>query len=365
MPDAGALLTLLRYGCLALGVLALAGMARRILLWRRGRPADVAIASGLAALPMRYFRDVHEVVARDRLSALMHMCAAGGFVAAGLLFVVDLMLDRPPGLRWPGLLASSAMAAGATLAVFRRVVAADHATARRSVGEWSRFVAMIAILALGLAAWFAASREDSLATPLLLVAVAAILAGGLEIGFGMLAGGPIRHVFAGAANLAFHPRPARFSSTKPDAALRTADLADARLGLAAAEDLGWNRVLNLDACVQCGRCEAACPAFDAGQPLNPKALVHDLARASGLGAAMGAYAGSSHPGLASREGAARAAVVPDHVAAETLWSCTTCRACVSACPMMIEHVDFIIDLRRHEALEKGALPGKSATVLTH
>ncbi|MEC9483302.1 MAG: (Fe-S)-binding protein, partial [Halomonas sp.] len=121
-------------------------------------------------------------------------------------------------------------------------------------------------------------------------------------------------------------------------------------------------------CVQCGRCEAACPAFAAGQPLNPKKLIQDMvvgmaggsdARYAGSpypGKPVGEHAGEPHGPIVARQGTAL-------VDAETLWSCTTCRACVEECPMMIEHVDAIVDMRRFLTLEHGNTPNKGAEVL--
>ncbi len=362
LPGEAAVLSVLSLGVALFAVAAAVGVWRRVNLWRRGRPAQVDVWSGLAALPRRYLRDVHDVVAREPLAARMHALAAGGFIVAGLLLLIDLALGRPHWLQPPGMLAAAAMVAGSAIASWRRF-SESPSPARRSRGEWSRFVVMLGILALGLLAWFAAPRGGS--SPLMLMSAAAILAGGAEIGLGLLVGGPIRHVLAGALNLAFHPRPARFGSTHPSVGLKPVDLDAERLGAAAAADLGWNRLLNVDACVQCGRCEEACPAFAAGQPLNPKALIYDLASGATLSSAMGTYAGSPHPGRSPPAPASSPAtpLLPAIIDPATLWSCTSCRACVSACPMMIEHVDMIVDLRRHEALGKGAIPDKAAETL--
>ncbi len=117
-------------------------------------------------------------------------------------------------------------------------------------------------------------------------------------------------------------------------------------------DFGWNRLAQFDACVQCGRCQEACPAFAAGQPLNPKQLIQDLVRATSATAA-----GSTLPLIATPD--VFGAISPD-----ALWACTTCRACVYECPMLIEHVDAIVDMRRNEVLERGAMPANAAAGLT-
>jgi Fe-S oxidoreductase len=178
--------------------------------------------------------------------------------------------------------------------------------------------------------------------------------------------GPMRHAVAGALHLAFHPRPARFARSARESALRPLALDAPKLGAETPGDFRWNQLLSFDACVQCGRCEAACPAFAAEQPLNPKKLIQDLANALGPGTDS-RYAGNPHPGRPvgqARGGRAQALIGADAmIHPDTLWSCTTCRACVYECPMMIEHVDAVIDLRRFQTLELGAAPGKAAETL--
>jgi Fe-S oxidoreductase len=118
--------------------------------------------------------------------------------------------------------------------------------------------------------------------------------------------------------------------------------------------------------VQCGKCEAACPAFAAGQPLNPKKLIQDLVTGM-VGGTDAGYAGSPTPGIAlgRHGGEPHGPIVSGLIEAETLWSCTTCRACVQECPMLIEHVDAIVDMRRHRTLTQGEIPGKAPEVLAN
>jgi len=195
-----------------------------------------------------------------------------------------------------------------------------------------------------------------------------------ELFFGMTWGGPMKHAFAGALHLAWHRRSERFSRKNGgggrSTGLKALNLNDpkAPLGVEKPTDFTWNQLLGFDACVQCGKCEAACPAFAAGQPLNPKKLIQDMV--VGLAGGTDAnFAGSPYPGkpVGEHSGGPHLPIVNLNgkalVDAETLWSCTTCRACVEECPMMIEHVDAIVDMRRHLTLEKGATPNKGAEVL--
>src|SRR5882762_9937465 len=333
---------------------ALASGLWRARRWRAGRPADVDLMRGLAALPKRYLVDVHAVVLRDPpgprepragggASARMHVLTAGGLVlATPLALLQGLTPLRGPWLAVGLLAALAMMAAGVALVAWRRWPARP---ARLSGGAFDTlpwalggFVAFLlratcSDLGVGPPVRWTALPDLGLAA-LGVWACAEIFTG---VGWG-----PMRHALAGALHLAFHPRPARFDQAHIDAALRPLALDSPRLGVQSARDFRWNELLGFDACVQCGRCEAACPAFAAGQPLNPKTLIRDLASAATHGTLIGSGA---------------------IVEADTLWACTTCRACVSECPMMIEHVDAVVDLRRFQTLELGATPGKAVQAL--
>ena len=108
------------------------------------------------------------------------------------------------------------------------------------------------------------------------------------------------------------------------------------LGVSKLEEFSWKRRLDFDACVECGRCQAACPAYMAGTALSPKRVIVKLKRHM-----HGELPGPIHGSV---------------IQADELWACTTCMACVQECPAFIDIVDTIIDLRRYLALSEGALP---------
>ena len=237
-----------------------------------------------------------------------------------------------------------------------------------SGGSWNRlpfallsFVAFYAIATIGIIGFVPNGR----------MAIVVILVGffvALWVLFELIAFaayGPMRHAIAGALHLAWHPRQERFSSDVPDAALKPLDLDISPLGVGTINDFAWNQLLGFDACVSCGRCEVACPAFAAGQPLTPKKFVQDLVAGMGRNANDITYAGEPYPGIAlgvrvkAKDGVIAGNLVPE----ATIWSCTTCRACVYECPMMIEHVDAVVDLRRFLTLEEGRVPGQGPEVL--
>jgi Fe-S oxidoreductase/nitrate reductase gamma subunit len=107
-------------------------------------------------------------------------------------------------------------------------------------------------------------------------------------------------------------------------------------GVSKLEEFSWKRRLDFDACVECGRCQAACPAYLSGSALSPKQIIVKLKR-------------HLHGEL---PGPIQGALIKP----EELWACTTCMACVEECPAFIDIVDTIVDLRRYLTLSEGALP---------
>ncbi|KAA8709915.1 dimethylglycine demethylation protein DgcB [Pseudomonas cannabina] len=362
------LLPILLFSALALAAL---GAWRRVSMWRNGRPSKVDLLGGLLAMPKRYMVALHHVVARDKYIANTHVATAGGAVAS----IVLAILVHGFGLHnrvlgYALLLMTAVMFVGAVFVYKRRL----NPPARLSKGPWMRLPKSLMAFS---ASFFLVTLPVAGILPehfggWVLVAVLGlgVLWGVSELFFGMTWGGPMKHAFAGALHLAWHRRAERFGGGR-STGLKPLDLNDrsAPLGVEKPKDFTWNQLLGFDACVQCGKCEAACPAFAAGQPLNPKKLIQDMV----VGLAGGTdvkFAGSPYPSqdgkgkpLGEHGGNPHQPIVNGLVDAETLWSCTTCRACVEECPMMIEHVDAIVDMRRHLTLEKGATPNKGAEVL--
>ncbi|SNS89985.1 Fe-S oxidoreductase [Pseudomonas segetis] len=360
-------LPILLFAALALAVI---GAMKRFAMWRRGRAAQVDWIGGLLAMPRRYMVDLHHVVARDKYIANTHVATAGGFVLAAVLAILVHGLGLHNRiLGFTLLVATGLMFVGALFVAKRRL----NPPARLSKGPWMRlpksllaFSASLFIATLPVAGILPAGFGGWLLAAILLLGIAW---GVSELFFGMTWGGPMKHAFAGALHLAWHRRAERFGGGR-STGLKALDLDDPQtpLGVEKPKDFTWNQLLGFDACVQCGKCEAACPAFAAGQPLNPKKLIQDMV--VGLAGGTDAkFAGSPYPGkkIGEHSGAPHLPIVSLDgkalVDAETLWSCTTCRACVEECPMMIEHVDAIVDMRRHLTLEKGATPNKGAEVL--
>jgi Fe-S oxidoreductase len=117
-------------------------------------------------------------------------------------------------------------------------------------------------------------------------------------------------------------------------------------GIAKITDFNWKQLLNLDACTKCGRCHEACPARTVGAPLSPRDVILSLREFANATLQSGTL-----PAAAELEVHGKS---PGQIAQETLWSCRTCMACVEICPVAIEHVPIIVQMRR-KLVEDGAM----------
>nr|WKF61207.1 putative iron-sulfur-binding oxidoreductase FadF [Paraburkholderia busanensis] len=356
--------------------LSVAGLAfalvKRAAYWREGRATAAGAYSwvNLLAIPKRYFVDLHHVVARDPYIARTHVATAGGAILAmALVFVNYGLAIYSPWLDRLIFLAALVMLAGAVF-VWRRRHGAKAVPARLSRGPWDQLPLLLGAFALGLAL-FIALPAAAMSGALAVIVALLIAAGAFAMTFGAARGGPMKHALAGLLHLAFHPRQERFAGRNdndvvPPTALKMPVLDAKEYGVGKPVEFRWNQLLSFDACVQCGKCEAACPAFAAGQPLNPKKLIQDLVTGM-VGGTDAQYAGSPTPGIpvGKHAGAPGKPLISALIEADTLWSCTTCRACVQECPMLIEHVDAIVDMRRNQTLVEGSVPGKGPLTLAN
>ena len=140
---------------------------------------------------------------------------------------------------------------------------------------------------------------------------------------------------------------------------------NATFGLKTLQDLGWKDLLDGFTCTECGRCQEACPAHFTGKPLNPKTFIMGI-RDMSVEAEHGLNLIPNSPlvretyGLDDGLAPDRLAkpIVDDAIPYDAVWDCVTCGACVEACPVLIEHVDKIVGLRRNLVLEESRFPSE-------
>jgi Fe-S oxidoreductase len=141
-----------------------------------------------------------------------------------------------------------------------------------------------------------------------------------------------------------------------------------QFGVAQVEQFTWKGLLDFSTCTECGRCQSQCPAWNTGKPLSPKLLIlslrdHAYAKAPYL---LAGEDKSAVPAAAIAEAERPLIGGPDVLGVidpDVLWSCTTCGACVEQCPVDIEHVDHIVDMRRYQVLIESNFPPEAGVML--
>jgi Fe-S oxidoreductase len=167
------------------------------------------------------------------------------------------------------------------------------------------------------------------------------------------------HIFLAPVNVATSRRPRALGAlaTTPDMTMEDVGEEDEVVfGAGRVEDLSWKQLLDLATCTECGRCQSQCPAWNTGKPLSPKLLIMSLRD--------NLFSEADRIMTRNREaGVERETLVPSVIEPDVLWSCTTCGACVEECPVDIEHIDTIIDMRRYEVLIESRFPSEAGLML--
>src|SRR4051812_2232757 len=162
------------------------------------------------------------------------------------------------------------------------------------------------------------------------------------------------HIFTAPLNVFLKRQPKALGAlgTTPDLEKLMED-EDAVLGAGQVEHFHKQQLLQTLACTECGRCQDQCPAWNTGKPLNPKLVITSIRDQM--------FAESGR--LLSGDSDGGTALVPDVIDPDVLWSCTTCGACVEECPVDIEHVDAIVDMRRYQVLMESSFPSEAGVML--
>jgi len=146
--------------------------------------------------------------------------------------------------------------------------------------------------------------------------------------------------YTGVLHLLAAPANIFFCNLQPSGVLHPVEVEAERLGASTVKDFSWKALLDLYACTECGRCQAVCPAWATGKPLTPKGVILDLRD----------HLMKVHRGQETRQ------MVGEVITEDVLWSCTTCGACHEACPVLIEPIPKILEMRRHLVMEEARFP---------
>ena len=166
----------------------------------------------------------------------------------------------------------------------------------------------------------------------------------------------LRHMFTSPLNMYLRAR------ERPKGAMRAMpNLSETSLetfGASVVEDFTWKQLLDTDACTMCGRCTAVCPAHATGKPLDPREIV---LKTGEVMAATAPHGPVSPPLGTDREITISSNSLFERITAEELWACTSCRACDEVCPVNIEILDKILDMRRYLSLMESNFPPELGT----
>jgi Fe-S oxidoreductase len=158
------------------------------------------------------------------------------------------------------------------------------------------------------------------------------------------------HIVSAAFNVYFGRTRSRGRLEKVDF---EAPESEVRFGTARVTDMTWKQMVDTMSCTECGRCQDVCPAYATGKALSPKLLimaVRDQLMAEG-------------PRAIESSGYTPPPIVPNAVTDDVVWDCVTCGACVRECPVGIEHIDHVIDLRRNLVMVESRFPAEAGTML--
>ena len=160
----------------------------------------------------------------------------------------------------------------------------------------------------------------------------------------------LRHMVTSPANMFLSPKDRPKGAMKPLPNLLETELES--FGAAVVSDFTWKQIFDTDACTICGRCTSVCPANLTGKPLDPREMVLKV------GEVAASTAGVSAPVSLADGVSISSDSVFERVQSEELWSCTTCGACDAICPVNIEILDRILDMRRYKSLMEADFPAE-------
>jgi Fe-S oxidoreductase len=346
--------------------------------WRLRRLARAMLASAPAARfdnPRERLRGVarallHQRLLKVRYSGVLHAMIFTGFLVLmtaiaqsfGSVMFPGFSLVWIGGATWIALLQdvfAVILTFGVLMAAWQRCVTRpERFKGSNALDAWVIYLLIVAIIVsmlleagfrigagdAALGAWRPVSRAVADLLQAMGVTAAAAASGqraaywthvcAILVFLAYIPGSKHRHMFLAAPNVYFRNLAPK-GQLPPAPSIPLADAANAGEGVG---QLTWKDVLDVAACTECGRCQAACPAYAAGLPLSPKILVADLRQEV----------------IAAGGEASDRRLAGEVIGEATLWACTTCRACMEVCPLHIEHVPKIVALRRR-LIEQGEI----------
>ncbi len=359
---------------LSIGVFAY-GLNRRIRLWKIGKEEARLENMGTRLKTFLVEGILHRRILQDRYPGLIHLFIFLGVVVPFVVIVIVqfMFTTTAPVARFLSLCLDLLALLGITfliLAFYRRYITRPSRLDNRP-DDLLSLVLLLLIFCTGLLmeslrlstigkdvqAWaplgnLIASLMDSIGLKTSTKGFLALLL--FRVHFFLVLGfiayipySKLFHIVSSSLNMIYR-------SSKPKGILSQMDLEDEEaesFGVSKIEEFTWKQLLDLDACTRCGRCQDHCPAFLTEKPLSPKTLILDLKE----------HLHERGPKVfrAKAKKTTPDAIPPligSIIDTNVLWACTTCRNCMEHCPVYVEHVDKIIDMRRYQVLMESKFP---------
>ncbi|MDJ0784229.1 MAG: heterodisulfide reductase-related iron-sulfur binding cluster [Desulfosarcinaceae bacterium] len=339
-----------------------AGLARRWSLWRKKKPASASGDWGGLADALVKHRDI---LKRPSVGGA-HLAAFWGVVIPLIVIIAaqfGFIIPQAPAdlLSLVQDLAGFALLVGILYLMFRRIRGAD------SQGPARTLVPMVLLLIIVLSGFLAEGARMSIletaaipwqspagwlfsvvspSSPLFMQMMIrlhffAVLLLIVAVPFTFM-----RHAAASPLNVFYRKR-------GPRAALTLPSIDAGQIGAKSVEDLSWKQMLDAEACVACGRCEENCPASISNKPLSPRKVIRNIREQMETVAA-------DHKGLRNQPDAP---LLETGVSADEMWACTSCMACVEHCPICVEPLDKIIEMRRYQVMGEARLPAEARPMI--
>jgi Fe-S oxidoreductase/nitrate reductase gamma subunit len=365
-------------------------MAARVKNWQRGTPDDRSTNSKNVKRRMADFRSgvYMKTLMRDRAAGLMHSLMYFGFLGLfGVTTLLEIDHQMPISLKFLvgntykahnffGDFFGTLFLAGIVWAIIRRYVQRPYRIRIKNRPEDAAILIMF--LVLGLSGFFAeamriatAGRPAHEQTAFIGYPLSAAFDGGANLlgwhrafwmthvlSFGaflvILPITKLRHMFTSPLNMYLKDRERPKGAMRPMPNLLTTTAES--FGAATIEDFTWKQLLDTDACTMCGRCTAVCPAHATGKPLDPREIVLKIGTVMALSGTGDSKV--SPPISIDKEITVSSSNVFERISGEEVWACTTCKACDENCPVNIEILDKILDMRRYLSLMESSFPSE-------
>jgi Fe-S oxidoreductase/nitrate reductase gamma subunit len=341
------------------------GLQKRIRLWKIGRQENRSHSMGTRIRTFVVEGILHRKILQDLYPGLIHLFLFLGFVFPFVVIVIvqfAFTLPSPVGKVFSLLLDIIAFfGLGALALAFHRRYISRPSRLDNRPEDFICLAALFLILITGLLleslrlsiigedvhswaplghlfAWLIEATGLSIPTKGFLAMLIFRIHFFLVLGF--IAYIPYSKLF----HLVSSPLNMIYRSLEPKGALSHMNLEDEdaeSFGVAKIQEFTWKQLLDLDACTRCGRCQDHCPAHLTEKPLSPKNLIQDL---------------KNHLHELGKKDGEAPTLVGKVIQEDALWACTTCRNCMENCPVYVEHVDKIIDMRRYQVLMESKFP---------